>query len=410
MVARAFGTPHVAFLTIGFLSELLVLLAVATAGVALFERLKLPAIAGFLVMGALVGPGGIGLIGDPERVRELADLGVVFLLFEIGLELPLGRLRLLWRPAMISGGLQVGGTLAVVSVAATQVCLRGVEPESIFAAIAEHGVTTFCGAPVVLNMLLHAPEASRRPFNHQCEAFTGGAAPPSTVIEGMERLGFSVTQLYGLTECYGPSMICAWQDDWTDLDLEARSAKMARQGVKYLTLAEAMVADPETMDELPWDGESIGELMLGGNTVMKGYLKNPEATAEALRGGWFHTGDLGVRHADGYIEIKDRSKDIIISGGENISSIEIEASLYHHPKVLEVAVVAKPDKKWGEVPCAFITLKQDLKSDANEMIDFCRENMARFKVPKTIVFGPLPKTETGKIQKFMLRERAKDFE
>ena len=301
-------------------------------------------------------------------------------------------------------------TWAVTAACGTHVCLREVNPVLIFPLIERHRVTHMCGAPIVLTMLANAPDEVKSEFKQTVELATGGAAPPAAVIAAMERDGFRITHLYGLTETYGPSLSCAWQDDWTALDLEARSAKMARQGVKYLTLAEAMIADPATMEELPWDGESIGELMLGGNTVMKGYLKNPDATAEALRGGWFHTGDLGVRHVDGYIEIKDRSKDIIISGGENISSIEVEAALYHHPKVLEVAVVAKPDEKWGEVPCAFITLKQGLESDSNEIIDFCRENMARFKVPKTIVFGPLPKTETGKIQKFMLRERAKELE
>ena len=301
-------------------------------------------------------------------------------------------------------------TWAVTAACGTHVCLREVKPALIFPMIERHTVTHMCGAPIVLTMLANAPEAVKSEFKQTVELATGGSSPPAAVIAAMERDGFRITHLYGLTETYGPSLSCVWQNDWTDLSLEARTAKMARQGVKYLTLAEAKIADPETMEELPWDGESIGELMLGGNTVMTGYLKDSLATAEALRGGWFHTGDLGVRHADGYIEIKDRSKDIIISGGENISSIEIEAVLYHHPKVLEAAVVAKPDVKWGEVPCAFITLKQALESDTNEIIAFCRENLARFKVPKMIVFGPLPKTETGKIQKFILRKRAKDLE
>jgi len=300
-------------------------------------------------------------------------------------------------------------TWAVTAACGTHVCLREVNPAMIFPLIERHRVTHMCGAPIVLTMLSNAPDEIKPEFKQTVDFATGGAAPPSAVIAAMERDGFRITHLYGLTETYGPSLSCAWQDDWTGLDLEARSTMMARQGVKYLTLAEAMIADPETMQELPWNGESIGELMLGGNTVMKGYLKNPQATAEALRGGWFHTGDLGVRHSDGYIEIKDRSKDIIISGGENISSIEVEAVLYHHPKIMEAAVVAKPDEKWGETPCAFVTLKQGMESDSDEIIAFCRENLARFKVPKTIVFGPLPKTETGKIQKFVLREYAKDL-
>jgi len=226
----------------------------------------------------------------------------------------------------------------------------------------------------------------------------------------MEQNGFRITHLYGLTESYGPALTCAWQEHWSGLALEARSGKMARQGVRYLTLENAMVADPETMQQTPMDGKTVGELMLAGNTVMTGYLKNPDATAEAFRGGWFHTGDLAVRHADGYIEIKDRSKDIIISGGENISSLEIEEALYRHPKVLEAAVVARPDDKWGESPCAFVTLKQGASTDEDEVIAFCRQTLAGFKVPRKVVFGPLPKTATGKIQKFVLRQRAIELE
>jgi fatty-acyl-CoA synthase len=299
---------------------------------------------------------------------------------------------------------------AVVSVAATHVCLRRVEPEPIFAAIADHGVTVFCGAPVVLNMLLHAPEESRRHFDHLCEAFTGGAAPPSAVIEGMERLGFTVTQLYGLTECYGPSMVCAWQDDWAELDLGERARLMARQGHGYPLLEDVIVGDPETCEELPHDGESLGEILMRGNTVMKGYLKNPDATAKAFAGEWFHTGDLAVRHADGYVEVKDRSKDIIISGGENISSLEIEEVLYRHPAIMEAAVVARPDEKWGETPCAFVTLAAGIDPNAvseNDVIEFCRANMARYKAPKTVIFGALPKTSTGKILKYELRDQAR---
>jgi fatty-acyl-CoA synthase len=298
-------------------------------------------------------------------------------------------------------------TWGVTAACATHLCLRKVDPALVYPMIERHGVTHMCGAPVVLTLLAHAPDAVKVAFERTVEIATGGAAPPSAVIEAMERDGFRVTHLYGLTETYGPAAVCAWQDDWAGLGIEARSALMARQGVRYLTLENAMVADPETMAEVPWDGETMGELMLSGNTVMKGYLKNPDATAEAFRGGWFHTGDLGVCHPDGYIEVKDRSKDIIISGGENISSLEVEEALYRHPKVLEAAVVARPDEKWGEAPCAFVTLKDGQAADSDEIIAFCREKLAHFKVPKTVVFGPLPKTSTGKIQKFVLREQAK---
>jgi 3-(methylthio)propionyl---CoA ligase len=298
----------------------------------------------------------------------------------------------------------------VTAVAGTHVCLRRVDPAIIFAAIAEHRVTHLCGAPIVLNMLVHAPDAVKRRFDHVVEAATGGAAPPSAVIEAMERMGFRVTHLYGLTESYGPSTVCAWQEDWAELPLGDRSAKMARQGVQYLTLDQQRVADPATLEDVPADGATIGELMLRGNTLMKGYLKNPAATGDAFAGGWFHTGDLAVAHPDGYIEIKDRSKDIIISGGENISSIEVEEVLYRHPMVMEAAVVAQPDEKWGETPCAFVTLKPDAaEASEADIIAWCRANLAHFKVPKTVVFGELPKTSTGKIQKYALRERARDL-
>jgi fatty-acyl-CoA synthase len=299
-------------------------------------------------------------------------------------------------------------TWAVTAVAATHVCLRRIEPQAVFEAVAKHEVTTFCGAPVVLTMMLHAPAEARRAFAHRCEAFTGGAAPPSAVIEGMERLGFTVTQLYGLTESYGPSMICAWQDDWAGLALEARAPLMARQGHRTPLVEDLIVADPETCAELPRDGETVGEILLRSNTVMKGYLNNPRATAAALHGGWLHTGDLAVRHADGMVEIKDRSKDIIISGGENISSLEVEEVLYRHPAVMEAAVVASPDDRWGETPCAFVTLKAGAGAVGEaDIIAFCRARMAHFKAPKRVVFGPLPKTSTGKIMKYELRERAR---
>jgi fatty-acyl-CoA synthase len=300
-------------------------------------------------------------------------------------------------------------TWGVTAVAGTHVCLRRVDPAPIFAAIAEHRVTHLCGAPIVLNMLVHAPDAVKRRFDHVIEAATGGAAPPSAVIEAMGRMGFRVTHLYGLTESYGPSTVCAWQEDWDALEASERAAKMARQGVQYLTLDKQRVADPATMRDVPADGATIGELMLRGNTLMKGYLANPAATGEAFAGGWFHTGDLAVMHNDGYIEVKDRSKDIIISGGENISSIEVEEVLYRHPLVMEAAVVAKPDDTWGETPCAFVTLKPDSgEVAASDIILWCRANLAHFKVPRTIVFGPLPKTSTGKIQKYALREQAKE--
>ena len=299
-------------------------------------------------------------------------------------------------------------TWAVTAVAGTHVCLRRVEPAAIFAAIAEHRVTHLCGAPIVLNMLVHAPESAKRRFDHIVEAATGGAAPPSSVIAAMERLGFRVTHLYGLTESYGPATVCAWQQEWGDLPLAERAGKMARQGVQYPTLDRQRVADPATLEDVPPDGATIGELMLRSNTLMQGYLKNPAATEEAFAGGWFHTGDLAVMHPDGYVEIKDRAKDIIISGGENISSIEIEEVLYRHPAVMEAAVVARPDAIWGETPCAFVTLKSDVGAVGEaDIIAFCRANLAHYKAPRHVIFGPLPKTSTGKIQKYALREQAK---
>ena len=300
-------------------------------------------------------------------------------------------------------------TWAVTAVGGTHVCLRRVDPALIFPAIKAHRVTHMCGAPIVLTMLIHAPDDVKLRFDHKVEIATGGAAPPSAVIAGMEKMGFHVTHLYGLTETYGPSTVCVPQPGWDQLDLPSRAGLMARQGVGYLTIEDMMVADPETLEPVPSDGRTIGELMLRGNTVMKGYLKNPKATKAAFRGGWFHTGDLAVRHPDGYAEVKDRSKDIIISGGENISSLEVEEALYKHPKVMEAAVVARPDVKWGETPCAFVTLKNGATATPDEIIAWCREQLAHFKVPRTIVFGPLPKTSTGKIQKFVLRDRAKEL-
>lgn len=298
-------------------------------------------------------------------------------------------------------------TWAVTAAAATHVCLRAVEPARIFRLIAEEGVTHLCGAPVVLSMLIHAPAEAKAAFPQIVEVATGGAAPPSAVIAGMERMGFRVTHLYGLTESYGPATICAWQDGWDGLPLDEKALMMARQGVRLSGQGDMMVADPSTMVPVPADGRTLGELMLRGNTTMKGYLKNPTATTAAFAGGWYRTGDLAVMHADGYAEVKDRSKDIIISGGENISSLEVEEVLYRHPAVMEAAVVARPDEKWGETPCAFVALKPGAEADAAAIIAFCRQNMAHFKVPRHVVFGALPKTSTGKIQKYLLRERAR---
>jgi fatty-acyl-CoA synthase len=301
-------------------------------------------------------------------------------------------------------------TWGVTAACGTHVCLRKVDPALIFPMIAEHRVTHLCGAPIVLNTLIHAPDGVKRRFDHRIEVATGGAAPPSAVIAAMEAMGFHVTHLYGLTESYGPATVCLWQEAWDAFDADDQARMVARQGVVYPTLWQAEVADPDTLAPVPADGAAIGELLLRGNTLMKGYLKNPAATSEAFRGGWFHTGDLGVRHADGYVEIKDRSKDIIISGGENISSLEVEEVLYRHPDVMEAAVVARPDEKWGESPCAFVTLKPGAKSVTPEaIVAWCRDHMAHYKVPRTVVFGALPKTSTGKIQKFVLRDAAKDL-
>ena len=296
----------------------------------------------------------------------------------------------------------------VAALAGTNVCLRRVEAAPIFAAISQHGVTHLCGAPIVMNMLVNAPAELRQGLgNRSIRIMTAGAAPPAAVIEGVEKLGFAVTHVYGLTESYGPAVVCAWHEEWDALPAGKKAALKARQGVTYPVLDGLMVADAQSLKPVAPDGESMGEVFMRGNIVMKGYLKNAKATDEAFAGGWFHTGDLGVMHLDGYIQIKDRSKDIIISGGENISTIEVEGVLYKHPDVLEAAVVARPDEKWGETPCAFVTLKPNAKASAEEIIAFCRDNLARFKIPKTVVFGPLPKTSTGKIQKFVLRGQAK---
>jgi fatty-acyl-CoA synthase len=301
-------------------------------------------------------------------------------------------------------------TWAVTSVAGTHVCQRNIAPAEIFSKIKQYNVNFMCGAPIVLNMMVHAPSDDKVQFNQKIEVITGGAAPPSTIISSMEKMGFNVTHMYGLTECYGPSTVCAWQDEWSDLPSDEKAALMARQGVRYPTLFAQTVMNPDTMTSVPADGKTMGEIMLQGNTVMKGYLKNPDATALAFKGGWYHTGDIAVIHSDGYVEVKDRSKDVIISGGENISSLEVEEALYKHPEIMEAAVVARPDKKWGETACAFVTLKLDAAPITDEdVIAYCRNQLAHFKVPKTIVFGPLPKTSTGKIQKYVLRDQAKEI-
>ena len=295
---------------------------------------------------------------------------------------------------------------ALPAVAGTSVCLRSVSAAGIFAAIADEGVTHFCGAPVVLNFVINAPEEERRPLPHKVEIMTAAAPPPPAVLERIEAMGFRVTHVYGLTEVYGPATVCAWHPEWDALEPQERARVKSRQGVRYPVEEGLMVADPETLAPVPKDGATMGEVFFRGNLVMKGYLKNAEATDEAFRGGWFHSGDLGVWHPDGYIELRDRSKDIIISGGENISTIEVEGVIFGHPKVLEAAVVARPDEKWGETPCAFVTLKPGEEATEAEIIAYCRDNLAHFKAPKTVIFTGLPKTSTGKVQKFKLRDRA----
>jgi fatty-acyl-CoA synthase len=297
----------------------------------------------------------------------------------------------------------------ITAMAGTHVCLRQVTAKAMYDAIADHGVTHLCGAPVVMGTLVNAPPESRREIPKGVRMMTAGAAPPAAILEKMQNLGLEVTHVYGLTEVYGPVTVCAWQQEWDALPVREQATFKARQGVPYITLEGLMVGHPHSLDPVPGDGMTMGEIFMRGNTVMRGYLKNPRATQEAFAGGWFHTGDLGVMHPNGYIEVKDRLKDIIISGGENISTIEVEAVLYRHPAVLEAGVVARPDEKWGETPCAFVTLKDDAQATEADIIAFCRENLAHFKVPKTVIFGPLPKTSTGKLQKFKLRESVRTF-
>ena len=295
----------------------------------------------------------------------------------------------------------------IAAAAGTNVCLRKVDARAVFDLIRRHRVTHYCGAPIVHTLLLNAPAEWREGIAHTVSCLVAGAAPPVAVIEGMERMGFNITHVYGLTETYGPAAVCAKHEAWDALPLEERAELNGRQGVWYHMQERMTVIDPQSMQPVPWDGETIGEVMFRGNLTMKGYLKNTQATLEAFSGGWFHSGDLGVMQPDGYVKIKDRSKDIIISGGENISSLEVEDTLYRHPAVLAAAVVAQPDAKWGEVPCAFVELKAGAQASEAELIGHCRSRLAHFKAPKRVVFGALPKTSTGKIQKFILREQVK---
>uniref|UniRef100_UPI002586AD56 acyl-CoA synthetase n=1 Tax=uncultured Acinetobacter sp. TaxID=165433 RepID=UPI002586AD56 len=290
----------------------------------------------------------------------------------------------------------------------TNYCLRKVDPALVFQLIEKHQIEYFCGAPIVLSMLINAPKNQQIAFEHRVEVLVAGAAPPAAIIEGMRKLGVNVTHVYGLTETYGPSGLCAAQAGWNDLSLEEQAKLHARQGVPYPLQDSMRVLNPETLKPVPADGETLGEIMFRGNIVMKGYLKNPEATQAAFAGGWFHSGDLAVCQPDGYAKITDRAKDVIISGGENISSLEIEEVLYRHPAVLTAAVVAKPDPQWQEVPCAFIELKQHAEATPEEIMEHCKKELARFKVPKDVVIAEIPKTSTGKLQKFILREWAKE--
>ena len=296
----------------------------------------------------------------------------------------------------------------VAARAGVNVCLRKIDAQAIFDLMREHGVTHYCAAPIVHSLLVNAPSNLKTGLPSGVKAMVAGAAPPAAMIEGMETMGFELTHVYGLTEVYGPAAVCVKHEQWADLEISERARLNARQGVRYHLQADVQVLDPETMTPVPWDGETMGEIMFRGNITMKGYLKNNKATEAAFEGGWFHSGDLAVQYPDGYVKIKDRSKDIIISGGENISSIEVEDVLYRHPAVLAAAVVAKADAKWGEVPCAFLELKADASVTEEEIVAFCKTHLANFKVPKTVVFGDVPKTSTGKIQKFELRKQASD--
>jgi fatty-acyl-CoA synthase len=298
-------------------------------------------------------------------------------------------------------------TWSITAAAGTHVCLRRLDPATVFDLIERHGVNHACGAPVVLNLLLQAAEMSATRPSRTVDFVVGGAPPPAALLEKMERLNFRIAHGYGLTETLGPSSVCDWHREWDDKPLAERAALMARQGVPTYGIEDLTVVDPDTMAPVPADGRTLGEIVVRGSTVMSGYLKNAATTEAAFARGWFHTGDLAVMHPDGYVEIRDRAKDIIISGGENISSLEVEGVLYRHPAVLEAAVVARPDAKWGEHPCAFVALKPGASADAETIVAWCRANLAHFKAPRTVVFGPLPKTATGKVQKHVLRERAR---
>lgn len=348
-----------------------------------------------------------GTTGDPKGVvyhhrgAALLSLGNV-----ITAGLPQHAVYLWTLPMFHCNGWCFPWTLSIV--AGTHVCLRQVRAPAMYAALAEHNVTHLSGAPIVMSTLLNAPEAQKRPLPRRVHFLTAAAPPPEAVLAAMGEAGFDVTHLYGLTETYGPAVVNAWHEKWDALPTDERARKKARQGVRYPVLEGLDVRDPETMESLPADGETLGEVMFRGNVVMRGYLKNPASTEAAFKGGWFRSGDLGVKHPDGYIQLKDRSKDIIISGGENISSIEVEDALFKHPSVAAAAVVAKPDVKWGETPCAFVELKQGQEVTPEELVAWCRERLAPYKLPRHVVFGELPKTSTGKVQKFLLREKARE--
>lgn len=346
-----------------------------------------------------------GTTGDPKGVvfhHRGAYLAAVSNVMSWGL--PAHPVYLWTLPMFHCNGWCFPWTLAAVT--GTSVCLRHVRDKAIFDAIKQHRVTHFCGAPVVLNTLLNADDELKQGIEQKVSAMTAGAAPPAAVIAGMEGMGFGVTHVYGLTETYGPCTVCEPQDGWSELSIDDRAELLARQGVRAPMQDELMVADPETLEPVPMDGKTMGEIFMRGNMVMKGYLKNPKTTEASFAGGWFHSGDLAVWHEGGYTQIKDRSKDIIISGGENISSLEVESVLFKHPKILEAAVVASSDEKWGEVPCAFVSLKSGQELSTDELIAYCREELAGFKIPKKVVFGAIDKTSTGKVQKYLLREKA----
>ena len=350
-----------------------------------------------------------GTTGDPKGVvthHRGAYLNAVANIVDWGM--PRHAVYLWTLPMFHCNGWCFPWTLA--ALAGVNVCLRRVDPAQIFALIQTHRVTHFCGAPIVHGMLINAAQHLPQGFGHPVEALIAGAAPPAAIIEGMERMGVRITHVYGLTETYGPAAVCAKQEAWEAQPIAERARLNGRQGVPNLMQEAVAVLDPDTLQPVPADGQTIGEIMFRGNIVMKGYLRNPAATEACFAGGWFHTGDLAVREPDGYIKIRDRSKDIIISGGENISSVEVEDVLFRHPDVLLAAVVAQPDERWGEVPCAFIELRDGVTGDAEAILQHCREHLARFKVPRAIVFGALPRTATGKIQKFVLRSQLKSTE